>query len=73
MDPLVIELLLIYFGIALAVAIKLGKDDEWSDNAVIFLAIFWPIVVLLAIFVCILFMMQCLFRFIKKKFKRKGE
>lgn len=64
--------IIVYLAIAVRVAMILSKDDEWSDNAVIFLAIFWPLVVVLIMVVYILFMIQALIHFIEKKFKRKG-
>lgn len=70
MDSFVIGLLLAYFVIALIIAIKLGKDSDWSDNAVIFMAIFWPMVMLLIIIVCILFIVYDAIDSIKTKFKR---
>lgn len=62
--------IIVYLAIAVRIAMIMSEDDEWSDNAVIFLAIFWPLVIVLIMFVCILFMIQALIYSIKKKFKR---
>lgn len=70
MYALIIGPLLVYSAIALGMVIKFGKDNDWSDNAIIFLAIFWPLVMLLVIFGCVLFTIQDLIYSIKEKFKR---